>query len=578
MKERAIKKAFDKKANIVIDADEVFRKTKEAFDKRRKYNEKEIEPYCLECKERLFVSSSKYDRLHFKHFQNTDCFLRTGNLTIEEREIFYNILIGKESQRHYQLKNSIAEKLLKLESVDKETLTIDSKFIIRGDEKRKPDVYCKYTRNNKVYELVFEIQLSKLSLKYILNRYNFYKKNGMYLIWILDNFDIHNQSQFERDIKYLTDFQNYFKLDETTDEFRLLCDYKYPYISYKNRVEQKWFNKSVAIEQINFSEENYQIYYYNYGEEYIKRQEDLLIRENEIKKEEEEQRQIERTKDIKNLVETITNQIKVLKTNKEILSELKQNIEDGEQTYSDDFIQALNNRLKIRTHIDKTTSKPFINWLIFKAKEFDRDSLPPDLEYVHFFLDCEILDIEVNKQDNGGVTVLQEIWSKYENLSYHSDILIHSLFKRNYKLQASDIEIIKSQYYDNKRSREGKIIQLKSYDRLKNKSLLENIDKYLTQICIIESAKQNQIVGFNYQPTEWIAFVNNAIQFHTSFWSYFELAFRKYGLFDNLIAFDKKNTFQSKLQNYYNNLHEFEQDYLCDDVINDLYPEIFENN
>ena len=69
------------------------------------------------------------------------------------------------------------------------TVIIDNKFIIKENGKRKPDVYCKFQDK----ELVFEIQLSDLSLNYILNRYEFYRRNGIYLIWILDKFDIHNQ-------------------------------------------------------------------------------------------------------------------------------------------------------------------------------------------------------------------------------------------------------------------------------------------------------------------------------------------------------------------------------------------------
>jgi len=41
----------------------------------------------------------------------------------------------------------------------------------------------------------------------------------MFLIWILDDFDIHNQGTLERDIKYLTEYENFFKLDVDLQEY-----------------------------------------------------------------------------------------------------------------------------------------------------------------------------------------------------------------------------------------------------------------------------------------------------------------------------------------------------------------------
>lgn len=202
--DRSIKIAFDKTSGEILDADEVFDIAKDAFEIRKKYHEKNLILSCCECEQDLMVSGSKYDRLHFKHKPgHSYCILADGKLSPHDHEKLTAILKAKESDRHKELKNKIGELLKNVSGVDVSTIQIDNKFIIKGNEKRKPDVYCKFQGK----ELVFEIQLSDLSLGYILSRYDFYKKYGMYLIWILDNFDIHNQGTLERDIKYLTKYE-----------------------------------------------------------------------------------------------------------------------------------------------------------------------------------------------------------------------------------------------------------------------------------------------------------------------------------------------------------------------------------
>lgn len=258
--EPSIKKAFDKKSGEILEADDIFKIGKEAFNIRKQFHSDEIELYCLECFQKLNVSTSKHDRLHFKHEPNAEfCELKDGNLSPKENDTFSNILIAKESQRHKDLKNKIGKSLSNLNGIEISSISIDNHFIIKGNEKRKPDVYCKYLDK----EIVFEIQLSNLSLRYILSRYNFYKKNGIYLIWILDNFDIHNQGQLERDIKYLAKHENFFHLDETSNDFKLICQYKQPYLTDKNQINTKWIDKSISLNQIKFDDIDFQVYFFN---------------------------------------------------------------------------------------------------------------------------------------------------------------------------------------------------------------------------------------------------------------------------------------------------------------------------
>jgi len=301
--DRSIKIAFDKTTGEILDADEVFDIAKDAFQIRKKYHEKNIELSCCECEQDLMVSGSKYDRLHFKHKPgHSYCILADGKLTPHDHEKFTAILKAKESDRHKELKNKIGKLLKSISGVDVNSIQIDNKFIVKDNEKRRPDVYCKFQEK----ELVFEIQLSDLSLGYILSRYDFYKKHGMYLIWILDNFDIHNQGTLERDIKYLTKYENFFKLDENVETLKLLCDYKFPYLTDNNKFLTKWLKKSVELNELKFDSEVFQVFYYNFGDnktktETLQKQKEEELKEVERKKREQEKLEnAERT--IKNLV------------------------------------------------------------------------------------------------------------------------------------------------------------------------------------------------------------------------------------------------------------------------------------
>lgn len=85
--DRSIKIAFDKTSGEIIDSDKVFDITKDAFQIRRKYHEKNLELSCCECEQDLMVSGSKYDRLHFKHKPGHHfCILADGKLSPHDHE------------------------------------------------------------------------------------------------------------------------------------------------------------------------------------------------------------------------------------------------------------------------------------------------------------------------------------------------------------------------------------------------------------------------------------------------------------------------------------------------------------
>ena len=109
--DRSIKVAFEKLSGKVLEADEIFEKVKDGFIIRKKYHNNEIQLFCCECQQQLSVSTSKYDRLHFKHKPKAaPCILKDSKFTPMESEQISNYFKSKESDRHKYLKTVLQKK------------------------------------------------------------------------------------------------------------------------------------------------------------------------------------------------------------------------------------------------------------------------------------------------------------------------------------------------------------------------------------------------------------------------------------------------------------------------------------
>jgi len=555
--ERSIKIAFDKVSGEIIDADKVFEKRTDAFEVRRLFHEEKLKLSCCECEQDLNVSGSKYDRLHFKHKpKHNFCILADGKLSPREHEGFTSILKNKESDRHKELKNKIGMLLSNIDGVDINSIAIDDKFIIRDNEKRRPDVYCKY----KDKELVFEIQLSDLSLGYILSRYEFYKKHKIFLIWILDNFDIHNQGTLERDIKYLTKYQNFFKLDEIADTFKFTCEYKFPFLTDDNKLIIKWLDKSVSLSEIRFDYESYQIYYYNFGDNRKKAEIKQQKKVQELFEGERKKIAEQKLRNANAKINHIIDEIKELRQRQSqnfdfVLFEIDELTEYELQTLNSTL--GFNNR-------DKFKNPPLLQWI--------KKATQNDVAFIEFILICHGIEIDVNEKNSENRTPFQEIYKNNNILKY---IPVKSLLKRGYKITEEDIAFCRTMTdLDNDKKMDIHLYTI--CNNLSNRDLVDESYLFAKLLFIIESAKGQQIIGFNYKHEEWVAFANNAIQYYSEYWEYIELAFNNYGLWDKLIELDKKGTFQKKVQAFYSKMPKQKFDF--DEVFQDLYPELTNRN
>ena len=547
--DRSIKIAFDKTSGEILDADEVFDIAKDAFEIRKKYHEKNLILSCYECEQDLMVSGSKYDRLHFKHKPgHSYCILADGKLSPHDHEKITAILKAKESDRHKELKNKIGELLKNVSGVDVSTIQIDNKFIIKGNEKRKPDVYCKF--HDK--ELVFEIQLSDLSLGYILSRYDFYKKHGMYLIWILDNFDIHNQGTLERDIKYLTKYENFFKLDEKSETLKLECEYKFPFLTDDNKLLTKWLKKSVALNELKFDSEVHQAFYYNFGDNKTKTETFQKQKEAEIKEAERKKREQQRLENAQNTEKYIVAEIADFRKRKiQNFDSISNQLEE-----LDDFeFDVLNKTLNLKGK----SKSPLIKWI--------DEATQDDVVFLSFVLKTNKIDLDINTNDNGR-TPLQAL---FENENIYKTTPALSLFQAGYTLTESD-NLKLNELKEKLKISEADFYIYKFCNNLTDRNLVSDVLQFSKLLFIIESARSKELITFNFQGNKWVSFANNAIQYYSEYWEYIELAFKKFGLWDELIKLDIKGTFQKKVEQFYSKMPR--QKYDFEEVFNDLYPEM----
>lgn len=547
--ERLIKIAFDKSTGELVNASDLFDESKtDSFAVRKEFQDRNVSWNCCECGQDLNISVSRYDRLYFKHkFPHDFCILTDGNLSPKEQEQFSKILIAKESDRHKDLKNKIGNLLQAVPGVDVTSISVDARFIIKDNEKRKPDVYCKYFDK----ELVFEIQLSNLSLGYILSRYNFYKKHGMFLIWVLDNFDIHSQGTLERDIKYLTEYQNFFKLDESVAAFKMVCDYKFPFITEDDRVFTKWINRSVSLDELKFDDNIFQVYYYNYSLNKKKVENDLkdkLAEKNLIKK-----------KKAQELSDTIAHEkaariISSITARKSSCSLDYSDLQLEIYALSDFEIRIFNSKLNLINR--QRAGMPILNyWIKNSNHKYDY--------FLHFLLSCKEIEINLNFESITIPNLFQEVLS---NNNLHNDFIIKLLLKRGYKITKEDEHLYQQVAGDDM----DRLLLYKMCSWLSDKGLVDDVFKYYQLLFTLQSAAGKKIVGYRF--SNWVSLANNAIEHHNKYWDYIEMAFKKYGVWDLVLESDKKGTFQKKLSTLYSNMPD--QNYDFDEVFRDLYSEL----
>ncbi len=566
---RAINRVREQNTKKIIEAKEVFKTSKSTFSFRKKLGTGEFKLSCLECGQALHIAVSENVRPHFKHFPDSyDCILKKDTLSEDKIKSIDRHLESKESPRHIELKNKIGGSLFKNKAF--KNVSVDDKFIMSNGEKRKPDVYCEYQGKR----IVFEIQLSHLPLEYLLKRCDFYQKNQIYLIWILDNLNPKRQSQFQKDIKYINKYETFFQFDEEFEDFKLICHYKSWFLNQDNDLRQKWQKKSVTFDQLKYSQDDFQVYYYDNEQEKKKLLAQQEQREKEIQEERErrtkelqEQRQRKKEQRVSNLLE----RIKDIKEGRRSYLSFREEIFDDVWSLDDDEKKMFTQKFKVKN--------PFIRWIEELSNSYDRDFLEL------MIILCRQLGFNINCSESGKTTLVALL----ENKNIYPNSLIVKMLQVGYIITDSDFKKIKEtdekdkipicffKYANdlNRRCLEWWIKEDEDgfetfYTHTSSIELIEFLFKnYSDLIKVIESAKRKKIIGYKFN--SWIAFANNTF-YYKEYWKYIELAFKYYGLWDTILKLDKKGSFKRKYQELQKNYPK--QDSACEDLLSVLYPEL----
>lgn len=546
---RSINIAKIKETGEVIIADECFKEAKEGFRYRKLFHEKEISFKCLECGQDLNISRSSLDRVYLRHKANHEsCFLSDNELEDYQLEEYERAVAAKESDRHKELKWKIGNRLMPVPGVESGSVAVDNKFIVKEDGRRKPDVYCRF----KGKELVFEIQLSELSLAYILSRHNFYRKHGIYLIWILDTYDVKKQGTKEKDLKYLSSHQNFFKLDESVQEFRLICDYKFSFLTDDNELLSKWLDKSISLHQLKFEEISWQAYYFDFSRQLAELEEQQKIKKAEARLEREKKLLEQRENNTKAKISGIVQQIKRLKQARAIdFSEVTNEIEDLDPHE----LKALNVYLGFNNP-EKYRVPALFSWVDEVA------SIGPF--FLIFILRCAEIELDVQGSASSGESLFAKVIS---TLNTYRDTVVKLLFKRGYNLTEADREIYKA-----KMGIQGSdgLMSYEFCNRLTNRLLVDDVSKHFKLLLIFESIRIGKVTGFNFGEGNWVAFANNAIEYYPKYWARIESALKQSGLWETLHQKDKKKTFLKKLESWEASSPVQAEDAF--DVVFDLFP------
>tara|TARA_R110001599_G_scaffold78956_2_gene214228 strand:- start:1205 stop:2938 length:1734 start_codon:yes stop_codon:yes gene_type:complete len=512
--DRTIESAVLAETGEVLCASKVFKTEESAYRWREQYQTGNAKFYCQECGGELGVSSNKTDagfRTHYFFHKRggTGCVLDSRVPNKNTREI--NRVLGfRESARHKQLKRELSTRLKKTKGVKKSSVKEEKWIIINDRLERRPDVSCIY--NEK--EIVFEIQLSVLPLKYMLQRHVFYRDQGIYLIWLLEDFDPKSKSIFIIDVQYLHKHQNFFRLDESKMDFHLICKYKQVFLNKAKdvAVHTQWTERSIAWDRIQFDETNHQVFHYNFVKEL--REKESQKEEYLLKLEKERQERIKRDEEKveANHLHSINEQVQ------DFLSDLKELFSNNSFTL---YGQLNEKSLKIGREVMRGVSAGINLDAILKDNKYPfliDLLLKPKLEKRSYFLklvfESHWIHFDVHMGGNKDFTLLQALLND-DDIHGLRFTLIKSLFKKRYKATVQEREEIKSmansEFIDINYKRTLLLI-LHFCDT--NWSDIEELDKKEMLFFGLLSLKKRELYGFSKkQGINWL--INYLIDHHS---------------------------------------------------------------
>lgn len=292
---RTLESILDLHTGKFINAEIFFSKPiDEIFEFRyqldKEFQENNKRHVCIVCKQyiklRGFPESKKI--FHFAHLRDSeDCPIKTENKFTREEILRIKFNGAKESKLHILLKNQIAKSLNLNKALDKGITEVHIEKVYK-DKKitaqwKKPDITAKY----KIKDLVFELQLSTTFLSVIVERELFYKKNKTFVLWIFNKFEHDSEKRkfTQSDVFYNNNHNAY---EYTREEYRssqvardliLKCHFEEPFIE-GGKIEIKLTEKLISLNDLNFDEDNFSVFYFDYKKRRAELENELLVKKS----------------------------------------------------------------------------------------------------------------------------------------------------------------------------------------------------------------------------------------------------------------------------------------------------------
>lgn len=329
-----------------IDANDFFKKPLDELTVYRSELQKAINGFrdplfkCYYCKQLIRIRGGKSEPnkrkaeiLHFAHLKDSDdCHIKTNSRFTKEEvdRIKYNG--AKESILHQNIKENIAECLSRNQHNNGEISQIEVERVISDKvdkEWKKPDINA-YFHTKRI---AIELQLSTTWLDVITRRQHFYKEQGIYILWIFNEFNLNDDVRklTFNDVIY-TNNQNAYVFDDemyeqsiVENDLVLRCYYKTYCKNRYNEIEEEWEDSVIRLSDLTFDEKNFRIFYHDAEKQKSKVEQEILsqkrineiahrehvkrMKEEERLKEKQEQEQKAKAKNLRNIIEDLTSEI-----------------------------------------------------------------------------------------------------------------------------------------------------------------------------------------------------------------------------------------------------------------------------
>jgi hypothetical protein len=344
------------------------------------------------------------------------------------------------------------------------------------------------------------------------------------------------------------------RFNESANTLKLLCEYKYPFLTDDNRLLTKWLKKPVSLSQLQYDTNVYQVFYYNFGNNKTKTEKKQKVRDTELLEIERQKQEELRISEAKDKAHNIINSIKHLRHNKHLsYDRIRMQI-----------VELFPFEVKILNEILglKERETPIIKWIEGAKRE--------DYQFIEFLIDCEKIEKDLNEMSSDDLTAFQAIINNDEFHVYEKKLLLKKILEYGYELKSKDLNKLKQLIDDSE-----EIFLFEQSNALANRRLTPKIFEHSKLIFIVESAKRHELIGYKYPKNIWIQLANTAIEYYKEFWDYIESAFKHYQIWDKVEKADTTGKFRKKVQNYYMTMPE--QNYELDELINELYPEIYKS-